>query len=272
MTLVYSGSLKKMLYTNLGNDYNIEPLYKLESDDSELILNDQIGKQITLKYNGRITCMSCGRETKKSFGQGYCYPCFISIPQTEECVLRPELCRAHEGIARNMEYAKENCLVDQIVYLALSGGLKVGVTRYHQVPTRWVDQGANKAIKLAVAKNRHNAGLIEVKLKSILADKTNWRKMLMGNDDDRPLAGEKHKALEFLNQFGFEYLPSDDTEYRIKYPINDFPTKIISKDFEKEPNISGILTGIKGQYLIFEGGIVINIRKHSGFNIDIYEP
>ncbi|HYW95194.1 MAG TPA: DUF2797 domain-containing protein [Bacteroidales bacterium] len=103
-------------------------------------VNELIGREIRLEFTGEIQCIKCGRFTKTSFAQGYCYPCFISAPETEECVLRPELCQAHEGIARVMEYAKEHCLIDHFVYLAFSGGLKVGVTRLTQVPTRWIDQ------------------------------------------------------------------------------------------------------------------------------------
>ena len=43
--------------------------------------------------------------------------------------MRPELCQAHEGIARDMEQAKRNCLQQHLVYLAVSSNVKVGVTR-----------------------------------------------------------------------------------------------------------------------------------------------
>lgn len=269
MTTVFEGQVGKMSFNNMGDEYSIKPEYYLLQNDSKVMLNNLIGKTMQLKYSGKITCIGCGKVTKKSFGQGFCYLCFVSVPQTEECVLRPELCRAHEGIARDMEFANKNCLVDQYVYLALSGGLKVGVTRYHQIPHRWVDQGANKAIKLLTAKNRYTAGIIEVALKVILADKTNWRKMLMGNDTDNILLEEKQKAISYIANKGFEFAEEDNKEYAIEYPVIKFPTKVISKDLEKEPNIYGLLIGIKGQYLLFDGGAVLNIRKHSGFNVTI---
>lgn len=265
----FKGQLLKMQFTNRGTEHLVKPEYFLVNGDEKVVISNLIGKTVSIQYAGKITCIACGKETKKSYGQGYCYPCFISVPQTEECVLRPELCKAHEGIARDMEFAKENCLVDQVVYLARSGGLKVGVTRYHQVPNRWVDQGANQAIKLVTAKNRYTAGLIEVSLKKILADKTNWRKMLMGNDDPQTLVNEKVKAIEYLQHQGIEFKPAEDTEYAIEYPVLSFPAKVNSKDLEKDPSLSGKLMGIKGQYLIFEGGNVINLRKHSGFHISI---
>ena len=267
--LLYSGVLKKMQFSNQGTESLIKPNYFIQSTDLKLNVNGLVGKTIRIDYSGKIFCTSCGKNTKKSYGQGYCYPCFISVPQTEECVLRPELCRAHEGIARDMDFAKENCLTDQYVYLALSGGLKVGVTRYHQVPTRWIDQGATKAVKLLIAKNRFTAGQIEVALKKILADKTNWRKMLKGNDEDLPLLEEKHKALDYLNQQGFDYTNTEDTEFRVEYPVASFPDKVVSKDLVKEPILTGKLMGIKGQYLLLDMGAVINIRKHTGFSVNI---
>jgi hypothetical protein len=35
--------------------------------------------------------------------------------------------------------------------------------------------------------------------------------------------------------------------------------------FDKTPIIEGRLLGIKGQYLIFEGGKVLNMRKHQAY-------
>ena len=42
---------------------------------------------------------------------------------------------------------------------------------------------------------------------------------------------------------------------------------IKSFSFDKESSYEGILTGIKGQYLIFKENMVLNIRKHTGYNI-----
>jgi hypothetical protein len=269
MPETYRGTLKKMDFDNAGTGYIVKPEYKLNLKELCININNMLGKHITLKYTGRITCTSCGRDTKKSFGQGFCYPCFATIPQTEECVLRPELCRAHEGIARDLDFAKQNCLVDHYVYLALSGGLKVGVTRYHQIPTRWVDQGASKAVKVVTAKNRYNAGLIEVALKKVYADKTNWRKMLMGNDTENTLIDERATAINHLKNLNIDFETNTEPEYQIEYPVLQFPIKVISKDFEKESSIDGVLMGIKGQYLLFEGGAVINIRKFTGYNVEV---
>jgi len=159
--MVKVGNIKKMsIVVNNGIAQ-----YKFIIGEEKIELNQLIGHQFTLKYLNKINCIKCGKETNKSFAQGYCYSCFFSAPETEECVLRPELCQAHNGIARDINFAKKNCLIDHYVYLANTSGVKVGVTRNTQIPTRWLDQGAEQAIKLAKTPNRYLAGLIEVELK-----------------------------------------------------------------------------------------------------------
>ena len=240
--------------------------YFLPLGNERIYMNELIGVPITLEYLGHIYCMKCGRETRKSFAQGYCYPCFRSAPETEECVLRPELCRAHEGVARDMEYAKEHCLIEQVVYLSLTSGMKVGVTRSSQVPTRWIDQGAIRAIELARTPNRFKAGLIELALKDHIADKTNWRKMLSDLDPrDADLLGEKKRLSELLQPDLVSYLSGDDTIIELEYPVLQYPEKILSLNFEKNPVVSGVLSGIKGQYLMFDQNRVINMRKFGGY-------
>ena len=242
--------------------------YALPLDDKKIPVNDLIGTQITLEYLGHIHCIRCGRETKKSFAQGYCYPCFTTAPETEECVLKPELCRAHEGIARDMDYAREHCLSEQVVYLAMTSGLKVGVTRSSQIPTRWIDQGAIRAIELARTPNRYTAGLLEVALKEHVADKTNWRKMLSGSDPgETDLAIEKQRLSGLVPPEFAPYLIPDDRQTELEYPVLHYPEKIVSLDFEKDPLVSGVLTGIKGQYLMLDRNRVINLRKFGGYQV-----
>ena len=116
--------------------YNNPVQYSMNTGSEEINMNLLLGKKLSIHYLHKINCIKCGRLTKTSFAQGYCYPCFISAPETEDCVLRPELCKAHEGLARDMDYAAGHCLIDHFVYLAISGGLKVGVTRNTQIPVR----------------------------------------------------------------------------------------------------------------------------------------
>ncbi len=259
----YRGNLLKMI-TQLG-----EPVqYSLPIGDTILPMNELIGKTLSFEYEGKINCVSCGKQTPKSFAQGYCYPCFITSPETSECVLRPELCEAHLGISRDMKWSETVCLLPHYVYLAISSGLKVGVTRATQVPTRWIDQGAWKAIKLAMTPNRYTAGIIEVELKNYFNDKTNWQKMLK-NDIDTTINLEeaKQQAWEYLDEELQAYVIDDDEITEIHYPVEVYPTKVKSINFDKLPQFEKVLTGIKGQYLIFDNTFVLNIRKHSGYEI-----
>jgi hypothetical protein len=260
-----SGTLSKMT-TELASPVH----YRLPVGQELLDMNDLLGHEISLTWLNEIHCLNCGRITKKSFGQGYCYPCFISIPETEDCVLHPELCRAHEGIARDMEWAREHCLQDHFVYLALSSDVKVGVTRKSQIPTRWIDQGASQAIKLAKTPNRYLAGLIEVELKKHLTDKTNWRNMLMNKTiENISLVEEKKRIAALLPPEMTNYYSNDDTIVELTYPSLSIPQKVTSIDLEKQPTIVGTLNGIKGQYLIFDDGKVINIRKYGGYLVEV---
>ncbi len=242
--------------------------YFLPLGNEKINMNELIGTEIDMEYQGQIHCIKCGRETRKSFAQGYCYPCFTTAPETEECVLRPELCRAHEGIARDMEYAKQHCLSDQVVYLSLTSGIKVGVTRGSQVPARWIDQGAIRAVELARTPNRYKAGLMEVALKNHIADKTNWRKMLSDSDPgDADLIEEKKRLSALLPPDLASYISSDDHLVELEYPVIQYPEKIKSLNFDKDPVVSGILNGIKGQYLLLDQNRVINMRKYGGYQI-----
>ncbi len=245
--------------------------YYLPVGSGELFMNDLIGKEIRFEYSGQINCIRCGNRTKTSFAQGFCYPCFLKAPETSECVLRPELCLAHEGISRDMEWSKNHCLQDHFVYLAITSAIKVGVTRSQQIPTRWIDQGAVKAIKLAKTPDRYTAGLIEVFLKQHMADKTNWRHMLTGKMDTTiDLSYEKRRTSELLPQELAQYLHEDEEVWQINYPVEEYPVKIKSIGFDKIPEFQGKLTGIRGQYLIFGDGIVMNVRKHNGYLARLY--
>ena len=244
--------------------------YTLPVGDQAINMKEILGKNLHFEYLGEINCIKCGRKTNKSFSQGFCYPCFVSAPETEECVLRPELCRAHQGIARDMTYAEHNCLAEHVVYLSVTSGLKVGVTRHSQVPTRWIDQGAVKAIELSRTPNRYTAGLIEVTLKDHMNDKTNWRAMLKNEISfDGDLLEEKERATSMLSAELAAYRAVEDEITSIHYPISAYPEKVTSINLDKDPDYTGRLAGIKGQYLIFEDNSVINIRKYGGYKLRI---
>ena len=261
----YTGSLRKM-HAELNEEIN----YNLPIGDDLVSMNELIGNEITLKYEHQIFCKECGRETVKSFNQGFCYPCFKNSPAAADWIIHPELSKAHLGIEdRDLEFEKSVQLKPHVVYLSLTSGVKVGITRGTQVPTRWIDQGAVKAIKLAETPNRYLAGMIEVSLKAHMADKTNWRKMLTNIFPDVDLAEEKHKVMELLDEEYLQYVPKDDDIINLNYPVLEYPVKLKSIGFDKVPEYTGKLTGIKGQYLMFANGIVLNVRKHEGYVVSL---
>ncbi|MBN1952913.1 MAG: DUF2797 domain-containing protein [Bacteroidales bacterium] len=243
--------------------------YTLPLGGMEIFMNDLIGKEIEIKFLHQIHCIRCGSLTTTSFAQGYCYPCFRSAPETEDCVLRPELCLAHEGIARDMKYAETHCLIDHYVYLAYTSGMKVGVTRHTQIPTRWIDQGASQAIKLAKTPNRYLAGCIEVDLKAHFNDKTNWRKMLSDENSEFDMTEAATEAAKKLSGEYQKYLVRSAESVQLEYPVRHIPNKLSSLSLDKHDTIRSRLAGIKGQYLIFESGEVMNLRKHNGYLVEM---
>jgi len=239
---------------------------------NQLLMNDLIGKNISLKWTGKIVCSNCEKSIKKTFSDGLCYNCFISSPQGSDCILRPELCRAHLGEGRDVAWEEAHHNQPHVVYLAASDIVKVGVTRVTQIPTRWIDQGASAAIIIAETPNRYEAGRLEVELKSFFSDKTNWQRMLKNEvDESIDLLEEKWTLHDQLPSDLREYFSENDEVIEINFPALEFPMKVLSMSFDKTLEISGKLMGIKGQYLIFEEGKVINMRKHTGYFVEISE-
>lgn len=247
--------------------------YFITMGDTEIEMNQYIGKKIKIEFTGKIQCLGCGREIRKSFHQGYCYTCLMTLPETAPCILNPELCEAHLGIWRNKEWSEKNCLSPHFVYLSNTGNLKVGVTRESQIPTRWIDQGASQAIIAAKTPNRFTAGQIEVALKKIFYDKTNWQRMLKtGGDISVDLQKEKQKLKTKLSPDFMKYFFEDNTITEFKFPITNYPEKILPFNIEKEKIFEGTLNGIKAQYLILESGKVLNIRKFGAYEVIFSAP
>lgn len=255
----FTGVLKKMPTEIINGKVR----YYLVFEKSFLSLNDFVGSNISIKHEG-YECSECKKNTP-IYSQGHCKPCFFTTPATAEWVMKPELSKAHLGIAhRDLAYEKKVQLQPHIVYLAVSSSVKVGITRKTQIPTRWIDQGAIKALPILELANRYEAGVVEVALKEHLSDKTAWQKMLK-NDIENVDLQEVYKSVK-------KFIPSDykpfllqEKEVFIDYPVLSYPEKVSSLKLEKTPEVTGKLIGIKGQYLIFEGGKVFNIRNHEGF-------
>ncbi|MCX7088586.1 MAG: DUF2797 domain-containing protein [Methylococcales bacterium] len=252
--------------------------YALPLSQQLVALNPLLGKPIKLIYNGTICCVQCGRKTNKSFNQGHCYPCFITLAQCDMCIMKPETCHYAKGTCREPAWGEEFCFQPHFVYLANSSGLKVGITRQTQIPTRWIDQGAVQALTLFKVASRQISGLVEVVIAKHVSDKTSWQKMLKSQADALDLKAERDRLLalcapelaELRSRFGhdaFEYL-GDAEVVDIHFPVLHYPTKVKSFNFDTQREVAGVLQGIKGQYLLLDTG-VINMRKFSGYHIEL---
>jgi len=275
------GSIEKLtaqLDSNNSVQYQL-PLASLNRDGTKQIisLNPLIGKSITLNFNGNIDCKHCGKRTKKSYSQGYCYPCMSKLAQCDMCIMKPETCHFHLGTCREPEWGESNCMVDHYVYLANSSGLKVGITRHTQLPTRWIDQGASQALPIFKVSTRLQSGLVETALAEFISDKTNWRAMLKGKPEPLDLKAKAEELIPEISmrlsqlrlKFGSDAIQELNEDVQdIHFPVSEYLTKISSFNFDKTPTVSGILLGIKGQYLIFDKG-VINMRKFTAYQISI---
>ena len=269
--LLASGAVRKMK-TRLAGQVE----YQMVLGEHKIPLNNYLGMQLQLEYQGAINCIACDRKTSKSFSQGYCYPCFKRLAQCDLCIMSPERCHFAAGTCREPEWGETHCMIDHTVYLANTSGLKVGITR--DVPTRWMDQGATQAQPIFRVTSRLLSGLVETVFKNHIADKTNWQAMLKGSAEPRDLERERKDLMvacaadidALQQQHGLQAISVLEGEevVNIDYPVLEYPTKVKSLNLDKTPSVGGTLMGIKGQYLIFDSG-VINMRKYGGYSLSL---
>lgn len=268
------GSLSKMA-ARLGAPVQ----YAFRLGEEEVPVNPLIGKTVRLQYLGAIHCSHCGRKTKTSFSQGYCYPCMSKLAQCDLCIMSPERCHYDAGTCREPSWGEQFCMTDHVVYLANSSGVKVGITRATQVPTRWLDQGASQALPILRVSTRQQSGFVEDLLRTQVADKTNWRALLKSHAAPVDLKAIRQQLFDtcadglttLQQRFGLQAIqPLHDAEpLDITYPIEAYPAKITSFNLDKDPLAEGTLLGIKGQYLMFDTG-VINIRKYTAYQLAVH--
>ena len=266
-----TGNIRKMR-TSLNDEVQYQlPLFDVLDEKEMLPMNELIGNNISIQFDGIINCVVTGKRIKKPYGEGMSYDAFIASPMAVESIIRPELCQAHLGIGlRDLEWEVEHHVKPHYVYLSLTSGIKVGVTRQTQIPTRWIDQGAVQAMFLAETPYRQAAGLIEVALKQYIADKTNWRNMLKNVfTNTTTLLEEKQRLKELIPEELAQFYYENDAVTSINFPVLKYPEKVKSMKLDKVPDINKKLVGVKGQYLIFEDETVLNVRSHSGYQISI---
>lgn len=257
---------------------NGQAVYKLLTNEGLVLMNDLIGKTFKIRSGKEINCCNCGKKTAKSYSGGYCYPCSLKLAECDMCILKPELCHFERGTCRQPDWGLEHCMIPHYVYLANSSGLKVGITRTTQIPTRWIDQGAIQALPILKVGTRYMSGVFEKLLSAEINDKTDWRKMLKGDPESLDLEAKRDELFELFgedlddleNRFGSDKVSILENELvvDIKYPVEVYPEKVASVSLDKAEVVGGKLQGIKGQYLIFDVG-VINIRSHTGYKVHL---
>lgn len=248
-----------------------EPESPLRYSLHDIDLNALVGQSIELKVTGRKECIHCGRDVNKTFNQGYCYPCFQRLARCDRCIVKPELCHYHSGTCREPEWGEQHCLIEHVVYLANTTGLKVGVTGAHKLFERWGDQGAVSAMVLARVPERGIAGEIEVQLKQSVSDKTNWRKLLTGEIPEVNLKEDREQLSALLDSRYRKYLVAGEEDlavHQLEYPVRTYLDKAGTHNLDKVESVSGTLEGIRGQYL-FIGAKGLNIRKYAGYEIEL---
>lgn len=260
--MLFTGQVLKM-----STQYDTPIQYSLNLSGDLLQMNQLFNKKIRIKHIG-YQCVNCGND-QKIYRMGFCKKCFFESPYASESIIRPELSTAHLGTEeRDIAVEEQIQLVPHIVYLAYTGDVKVGVTRGKQIPTRWIDQGATFALEIAKTDNRYEAGMIEVAMKEHVADKTNWRKMLMDEyEDDLDLEHFRNQVKELFPEEFQKFYSGEEKIWKLDYPY-EAPEKITSINLDKIPEFEGVLKGIKGQYLRFEDGSVMNVRSHEGYVIE----
>lgn len=270
---IFEGQLSKM-QAILPADGRAQ--YQLSLGDNQVAMHELIGQPLQLTYAGAIHCQNCQRKTNKSYSGGFCFPCSQKLAQCDLCFMKPEICHFDKGTCREPDWGLAVCMQDHIVYLANSSGLKVGITRLGQIPTRWLDQGATQAVPIFRVKSRYQSGLVEVLFKQHVSDRTDWRKMLKGEAEPLDLPAQRDRLMQECAaeiatlQAQFEPgaitpLPAENM-VSIQYPVVQYPEKIKALNFDKTPQIEGVLQGIKGQYLLLDSG-VLNIRKFTGYQV-----
>ncbi len=244
--------------------------YQLPIGDKLLNMNDLISEQISLEFNGVIVCSNCKKRTNKSYSQGFCYPCCQRLARCDLCIMRPETCHYHLGTCREPQWGLNNCFNPHVVYFANSSGVKVGITRKSNIPSRWIDQGAIAALQILEVSNRLKSGQIEMALKDYIGDKTNWLKMLKNEVEYVDLSTMRDALLKKISHLidDLGAIMLDNEVLEINYPVVEYPIKTSSLNFGKTPIIKGVLQGIKGQYLLLDTG-VLNIRKFSSYHITL---
>jgi hypothetical protein len=135
-------------------------------------------------------------------------------------------------------------MIDHFVYLSHTSGLKVGITRGTQVPTRWIDQGATQALPLFRVGFAAGFGAPRGGARPGDRRQDPWQAMLKGESRTAGPAAERRALCSTAaprrgraaQEHGLQMrshlnCPSEATT--IDYPVLEYPVKVKSLNFDK---------------------------------------
>ena len=93
--------------------------------------------------------------------------------------------------------------------------------------------------------------------------------MIKGEYDFVNLIDKKIELSSLLSNEYRKYIVNHNDLVELHYPMKSNPAKISSINLDKTPNVKGIVTGIKGQYMILDNCNVLNVRKYTGYTLNI---
>ena len=247
----------------------LEPSYALVVDDKPVQITPEEPLSLKFERIGVGFCQHCQSALGRSYGGGYCYDCFSTLARCDLCIVSPDRCHLHLGTCRDETWADQFCQQAHVVYLAISSGPKVGITRQNRLFRRWVDQGAVEAMAIARVGSRRTAGYIEAKLRNYVSDRTDWRKMVTGNPVKADL-GELERQLrgivpEFLN-LAPAFVDSTEADemtwvdqkqvVAVRYPVQAYaPAQMLKLD-DSNPVVHDNLLGFIGGYVLLRSGVL----------------
>ena len=256
----------------------LHPRYDLELDGVAAALDPTAPTGVRLRYIGGAVCSACGTSLapQRPRGSAYCFRCFRTLARNDLCVMAPHRCHLHAGTCREPEWADGFCMQPHTVYLALTSGLKVGVTRQVRAERRWLDQGAWLALPIAETPTRRAAGFVEHRLAERVPDRTDWRKLVGTEPGPQTLRDGQRVLVETAEDLrawvgelvslapawvppeeaaAMAWLPATDT-VAFAYPVQmRAPPRRIRVSAER-PEFAGNLCGVLGRYLLFPQGVV----------------
>lgn len=239
-------------------------------------MNDLLGQRLEIRFLDRIECRACGAPTRRSYGGGYCYGCFKTLARCDLCIVSPERCHYAQGTCREPRWAEEFCMSEHVVYLANTGGLKVGITRATNVPGRWLDQGATQARPLLRASSRERSGWAERALAQLVSDRADWRAVVSREPLSMDLEAQARALRERSGpvlESVFSRFPNglawidDATVQEFAYPVTALgPPRRLS--LSRDPVVTGTLLGLRGQHLLFDSG-AFNVAGHTSYHVQL---